>query len=111
MALIVEANHDERGIVWPKSVAPFEAHLVDIAKDKRQGEKIYEELKKAKVDVLYDDREDVSAGVKFTDADLIGIPVRLVVSDKTGDKIEWKARDLEKTDLISLNEVIKRLTK
>ena len=108
MGIIAEVNRDEKGIIWPKSVAPFEAHLVDIAKDKRQGEKIYEELKKAKVDVLYDDREDVSAGVKFADADLIGLPIRLVISDRAGDKIEWKKRDSEKTELLSLPQVIKK---
>jgi len=109
MGLIVEANHDERGIIWPKSVSPFDVHLIDLNKDKKQAEKVYEELKKAKIDVLYDDRDDVSAGVKFVDADLIGIPVRLVVSDKTKDKIEWKNRNSQKTELLSLEQVIKKL--
>ncbi len=112
MALIVENHHDEKGILWPKSVSPYDAHLINIeqtANNKQQSEKVYLELTKKGIEVLWDDRDDVSAGVKFTDADLIGIPVRLVVSKKTGDKIEWKARNSEKTDLISLNEVIKRL--
>ena len=60
--------------------------------------------------MLYDDR-DAAAGEKFADADLIGIPVRLVVSDKAGDKIEWKNRDSNKTELLSLDQVIIRLTK
>jgi len=109
MGIIVEANHDERGIIWPKLVSPFDVHLIDLTKDKKQAEKVYEELKKAKIDVLYDDRNDVSAGVKFADADLIGIPVRLVVSEKTGEKVEYKERNSQKTELLSLEQVIKKL--
>ena len=109
MASMVEANHDERGIIWPKLVSPFDVHLIDLTKDKKQAEKVYEELKKAKIDVLYDDRNDVSAGVKFADADLIGIPVRLVVSEKTGEKVEYKERNSQKTELLSLEQVIKKL--
>jgi len=109
MASMVEANHDERGILWPQTVSPFDVHLIDLNKDKKQAEKVYEELKKAKIDVLYDDRDDVSAGVKFADADLIGIPFRLVVSEKTGEKIEYKERNSQKTELLSLEQVIKKL--
>ena len=58
---------------------------------------------------MYDDRDDVSAGVKFADADLIGIPVRLVVSEKTGEKVEYKERNSQKTELLSLEQVIKKL--
>jgi signal recognition particle subunit SRP54 len=78
---------------------------VFVDKEEKNPEKIYKELQKNGIDVFYDDREDVSAGVKFADADLIGIPVRLVVSDKTKDKIEWKERNKEKTELLSLAEV------
>jgi prolyl-tRNA synthetase len=112
MATMVEANHDERGIIWPKSVSPYQTYLLVISETKdvrRKADKIYEELQKNNIDVLYDDREDVSAGVKFADADLIGIPVRLVVSERAGDKIEWKKRDSEKTELLSLPQVIKKL--
>lgn len=114
MACIVEAHHDERGIVWPESVAPFEAQLLSIgqsAKSKEQAEKAYEKLTGAEIEVLYDDREEVSAGEKFADADLIGCPVRLVVSERTGDKIEWKRRDKQATELVSLEDAIKRLKK
>ena len=110
MALIVEAHHDKKGIVWPTQVSPFEVHLIDIPNRKignNEALKIYETLKKAGIEILYDDR-DVSAGVKFSDADLIGIPVRLVISEKTGDKIEWKARNKRQTELLTLKEVIKR---
>jgi prolyl-tRNA synthetase len=108
MGVIVEKFHDEKGIIWPKSVAPFDIHLVELPGAKNVKE-IYENLKKNGVDVLWDDR-DVQAGQKFGDADLIGIPVRLVVSAKTGDKIEWKERTSEKSELLSFEEVLKKLT-
>jgi len=112
MALIVESCHDKNGIIWPKSTAPFDVHLIGIEDIKLKGEsfaeKVYQELLKAKIDVLYDDR-DVSAGVKFSDADLIGIPVRLNVSKKTKNKIEWKDRGQEKKELLSLKEVIAKI--
>ena len=112
MGTVVEVHHDENGIIWPASVAPFDVHLVAISNGKpaiTEALKVYEALKKNNIEVLWDDREDVSAGEKFADADLIGIPVRLVVSAKTGDKVEWKRRDEEKTELLSLNEVLRKL--
>jgi prolyl-tRNA synthetase len=113
MATIVEISHDKKGIIWPKSVAPFGVHLSSIINHQSSiinfADKVYDELLQAGVEVLYDDREEVSAGVKFADADLIGIPVRLVVSEKTKDKIEWKERDKEKTELLSLKEIVSRL--
>lgn len=105
MGVLVELMHDDKGIIWPKSVAPYQVHLIAI---KENADKVYEELKRASVEVLYDDR-DVSAGEKFADADLIGIPVRLVISQKTGDKIEWKKRDSDQTELLELSEVLNRL--
>ena len=72
--------------------------------------KVYEKLSSVGIDVLWDDRE-VSAGEKFADADLIGIPVRLVVSEQTGDKIEWKERSSEKTELLTIDQVLKKLSK
>lgn len=111
MGTVVEVHHDDKGIIWPESIAPFDAHLVHIegSDTEPQAQKTYETLKKADVDVLWDDREDVSAGEKFADADLIGVPVRLVVSKKTGDKIEWKLRDSEETEILSIEEVLNRL--
>lgn len=114
MGTIVEVHHDEKGIKWPESVAPYKVHLIVIhnAESRIQnfGNEIYEKLQKAGVEVLYDDREDVSVGAKFADADLIGIPVRLVVSEKTGDKVEWKKRGEEKTELLSVEELRNRFT-
>lgn len=111
MGAIVEVHHDDKGIIWPKSVAPFEAHLVHVEDPGTESaaQKVYETLKKAGVDVLWDDREDVSAGQKFADCDLLGIPIRLVVSKKTGSKIEWKERDSDKTELLTLDQVLKKL--
>lgn len=103
---LVEVNHDENGILWPENVAPFDVHLVGLSS---QSDGVYSQLKEARVDVLFDDRQ-VSAGEKFADADLIGIPVRIVVSEKTGDNIEWKERDSEEMEIISLGEAIQRLT-
>lgn len=120
MGAIVEVHNDDKGIRWPKSVSPFDAHLIIIqssklkaqnynSKFKSFGEKVYRELQDAGVEVLYDDREDISVGEKFADADLIGIPARLVVSAKTRDKIEWKKRDSKETELLSVTEIISRL--
>lgn len=109
IATIVEKFHDDRGIVWPESVAPFDAHLISL-KENETAEEVYKKLIDAGIEVLYDDRDDVSAGAKFADADLIGIPVRLVVSSKTGDQIEWKERTSRETKLLSFEEVLKKLT-
>ncbi|OGH23961.1 MAG: hypothetical protein A2698_02210 [Candidatus Levybacteria bacterium RIFCSPHIGHO2_01_FULL_42_15] len=112
MGAVVEVHHDEKGIIWPASVAPFDVHLVHIEDPgtESQAKKVYEILTKAGVEVLYDDREDVSAGEKFADADLIGVPIRLVISEKTKDKAEWKERSSQKTELLSLEEVVSRLS-
>lgn len=109
MATIVEASHDKKGIIWPEGVAPFQTHLVSIDPgSQKYAEEVYKKLLEAGVEVLYDDREDISAGVKFADADLIGIPMRLVVSEKTGEKIELKGRKEKKTELLGLKEIISR---
>lgn len=112
MGALVEVNHDDKGIIWPKNVAPYEVHLIKLKtknEKRKTGEEIYKKLTEAGVEVLWDDREEVSAGVKFADADLIGIPVRLVVSEKTKNKIEWKERDSQKSELLSLEAVKTRL--
>ncbi len=106
----VEVSHDEKGIIWNKSLSPFDVHLIELPTTSYQlpATKVYDELAKLGIDVLWDDR-NVAAGEKFADADLIGIPVRLVVSDKTRDKIEWKKRESDKTSLLSLDEVVKSI--
>lgn len=107
MGVLVEKFHDEKGITWPKSVAPFAVHLVELPGG--NGKEIYEKLTSTGIDVLWDDR-DIPAGEKFADADLIGIPIRLVVSAKTGDKIEWKERSSDKFELLTFGEVIKKIS-
>ena len=106
----VEVFHDGKGIVWPKCIAPFHTHLLEL---KTQNQKlktgeVYKKLEENGIEVLWDDRQ-ISPGEKFADSDLVGIPIRLVVSEKTGDKIEWKERAKEKIELLELDEVIKRL--
>lgn len=110
LGALVEVSHDERGILWYPQVAPFDVHLVELKtqKSKLKTEEIYHKLQDAGAEVLWDDRE-VSAGEKFADADLIGIPVRLVVSEETGDKIEWKRRDTPETKLLTFEEISKKV--
>lgn len=104
MGVIVEKYHDDNGIIWPASVAPFRVHLLEFAgkdnKVKTLAESLYAKLLSGGVEVLYDDR-DLSAGEKFADADLIGIPWRFVISEKTGAKIEVKKRSEDKTELMN----------
>jgi prolyl-tRNA synthetase len=112
MGAIVEVHNDEKGILWPKEVAPFDAHLVHIEDTESEGfvKDIYMKLKNEGFDILWDDRGAVSAGQKFADADLIGVPVRLVVSKKTGrGNVEWKLRRTDESEVIGIEEAIKRL--
>ena len=112
MATIVEIHHDEKGMIWPKEVAPFQLHLIRIENSrpvKLAAEKLYNDLTKENIEVLYDDRLDKSAGEKFADCDLIGIPMRLVISERTLKQncAELKNRGAKKTKLIKINEVKK----
>ncbi len=107
MGTIVEILSDEKGLVWPESVAPFDIHLISIedkeGKVKKEADKLYEKLTKKGVEVLYDDR-DIRAGEKFADSDLIGIPKRVVISEKTlkTDSVEVKNRGDEKIKIIPI---------
>lgn len=114
MGTVVEVLSDDKGIVWPESIAPFTVHLLSLGeKDVVQKEagKIYEELLKNNIEVLFDDRADISAGEKFADADLIGIPMRAVVSERSIKEggIEIKKRTEEKGKIVSLSELLKLL--
>ncbi len=106
MGTWVEVSHDANGIIWNKTISPYGIHLIELPGG--NGEKIYNELTQKGVEVLWDDRK-VGAGEKFADADLIGIPVRIVTSEKTGSELEFKERKSDKSELISLPEVIKRV--
>jgi len=117
MGTIVEIHHDEKGIIWPSSVAPFDIHLISLKSGdekinrriKENSEKVYKELEKIGKQVLYDDRKNKSAGEKFADADLIGIPYRLVISEKTlkNDNIEIKKRDGNGIKLVKIKQIYK----
>ena len=110
---IVEVYNDDKGIIWPKTVSPFDVHLVHIEDPYTESwsKDVYEQLTKAGVEVLWDDRGEVTAGEKFADCDLIGIPTRLVVSKKAEKgKVEVKMRSEEKTKLIPLDRIMPQLT-
>ncbi len=114
LGTLVEVHHDDRGIIWPKSVAPFAAHLIvlgDNKKIKAHATKLYNTLQKKNIEVLFDDRE-VSAGEKFAESDMIGIPLRIVVSEKTmaAKKLELKERGKEQSKLVGERELLKILT-
>lgn len=111
MGTVVEACHDDRGIIWPKEIAPFLAHLIPIGesvKVKRIAEKIYKDLSE-NIEVLYDDRQDKSAGEKFAESDLIGIPYRIVVSEKTlaQNSVEVKERARSSAKLVKIKQLTK----
>lgn len=109
LGAVVEINHDKCGIIWPKEIAPFNCHLINLSADNaKYADLIYRTLS-SKNSVLYDDRANISAGEKLALADLIGIPVRLVISDRTGKNIEWKERTDKKISLLPINQVIDRL--
>jgi prolyl-tRNA synthetase len=111
MALTVEQHYDERGICWPLELAPFQVVICALgagdAAVEGAAERLYATLSKAGVEALYDDRAE-SAGVKFNDADLIGIPLRLVVSKRALARggVEWKLRSEQQARLVALEEVV-----
>jgi prolyl-tRNA synthetase len=109
MGAVVEVHHDEKGIIWPEEIAPFQFHLIPIEKDKiirKTAEKIYHNLQKKGYEVLYDDREDKGPGEKLIDADLLGIPTRLVISRRTLQEksLEVKKRDQKRGYLVKLRK-------
>lgn len=109
MGTVVELCHDDAGIVWPKNIAPYQVHLIGLD---GLGEDVYQELLSKNIDVLFDDRE-ISAGEKFADADLIGIPIRLVVSKRSQEKggIEYKLRSEKDTEIIELKDIVSKIIK
>ncbi len=114
MGTVVEVLSDEKGIVWPKEVAPFPVHLIAISSGNAdvtaEADRLYGLLKENGVEALYDDR-DARAGEKFADADLIGIPTRIVVSEKTMAEggVEISGRQNGSTAIVSENEIIERV--
>jgi prolyl-tRNA synthetase len=112
MAAAIELHHDENGIVWPLSIAPFHATVLTLGPEpelKEAAEEVVEALARAGVEVLYDDRDE-RAGVKFKDADLVGIPIRIAVGKKglAGGQAEWKLRSSKQVELVPLGDVARK---
>jgi len=115
LAAVVEQNNDENGIVFPAPVAPYQAHLVGLNLSDQEvaeaSDKLYKELEAEGIEVLYDDREDAAAGVKFNDADLLGLPVRLVVSPRNlrAGVVEVKGRTESEAGSVPLDGVVQEV--
>jgi prolyl-tRNA synthetase len=110
LASVAEAHHDERGLRWPDAVAPFALHLLRLGADAEvvaAADRLYGELRAAGVELLYDDRDE-AAGVKFADADLLGLPLRLVLSARSlrAGQVELKRRDAEEKRMVGLEEIV-----
>jgi len=98
-------------MIWPETVAPYRVHLLALGKNekvKEAADKLYDDLMRHKFEVLYDDREEKSAGEKLADADLIGLPFRVIISEKTlaDDSAELKKRNSDQVEIIKIREVI-----
>ncbi|MFA6076861.1 MAG: aminoacyl--tRNA ligase-related protein [Candidatus Paceibacterota bacterium] len=118
MGTIVEVLSDDKGIIWPESISPFTVHLLLLGEDEdvlKEAEKVYENLQKNNIEVLFDDRQGVSPGEKFADSDLLGIPLRAVISSRSlkglpdneaGGGIEIKRRTEEKGKIVSLKDLL-----
>ncbi len=114
MGTIVEVLSDDKGIIWPESVAPFRVHLLSLGEDEtvlNEAERVYKQMLDNGIEVLFDDRSGVSAGEKFADADLLGMPVRVVVSNRSMKEngVEVKKRTEEKGVVIALEDLLKSL--
>lgn len=113
MGVLVEKFSDEKGIVWPENIAPFKVYLASLDSQGEVAEiseKLHKDLQAADIKVLFDDR-DARAGEKFADADLLGLPYRIVVSKKSLDSggVEFKSRTDDKSEILSIDNLIKRL--
>ena len=113
-AAVIEQNHDDSGIIWPIQIAPYQVHLIALNLEneevRNEAEKFYRQLSEEKIEVLFDDR-DLRAGEKFSDADLIGIPIRLTISKRTlkEQKLELKFRNKSKSELLTYDEALKTM--
>lgn len=112
MGTVVEIFSDDKGIIWPESIAPFQVNLLSLGEDeevREEADKIYEVLIEKKIEVLFDDREGLTAGEKFADADLLGMPYRAVVSKRSIKEggIEIKKRTEEKGAIMTVDELLK----
>ena len=111
MAAVAEEHHDERGLRWPKSVAPFEVHLITVneshERTREEALKLYSSLRAEGFEVLYDSRNE-RAGVKFNDADLLGVPLQIILGEKNlkEDRVDFKDRITGKSNLVKLSEAL-----
>ena len=117
VACYIEQNHDKHGIIWRKSLTPYHIHLIQVNSNNKQvvetAEHLYEKLQQSLIDVLFDDRYDVSPGFKFKDADLLGIPLQIIVGEKNiaHGNVELKERSNGKRELIELGKVVNYVEK
>jgi prolyl-tRNA synthetase len=107
MGTIAEISHDDKGIIWPKQIAPFDVHLIPVNTKVTKTDivtKLYRDLEEAGIEVLYDDRDNKSVGEKFAEADLIGVPLRIVASNRTleSNSVEIKERGKMKNHNVKL---------
>lgn len=116
MGAIVEILHDDKGIIWPDEIAPFDIHLIALTKSPEEmsaATDLYMSLEKKGLKVLFDDRMNVQAGAKFADADLLGIPNRIVISNKTlaSDSVELKNRKTGRIEMVSIDGISEKFKK
>jgi len=109
MAAIIEKHNDERGMIWPEAIAPYKVHLISIKKNE-EAEELYQQLLSAGIEVLLDDRNNMP-GEKFADSDLIGCPIRLVISEKTlkDNCVEMKRRDSDEMEMVPIGGILSRV--
>jgi prolyl-tRNA synthetase len=114
LAAVIEHNHDDKGIIWPMPITPYNIYLCSLSMENKEvaatAEKLYAELGAKGLEVLYDDRNE-SAGVKFNDADLLGIPLRVTISPRTLEKssVEIKQRSQKESELAPLKGIVEKL--
>lgn len=115
IACHIEQNHDENGIIWDKAIAPFQVHLISVNTEVpsvvETAEKLYEKFNAEKIETLYDDRKDVSPGYKFKDADLLGMPLQVIVSERNlkNNQVEIKLRRSGERILVDLDDVTRKI--
>ncbi|MEN8614045.1 proline--tRNA ligase [Dehalogenimonas sp. THU2] len=111
LAAAIEQNHDDKGIIWPMPIAPYQVHLCGLGLEnspvREKAEKLYDDLKAAGIEVLFDDRQE-SPGVKFNDADLLGMPLRITISPRSLDKggVELKKRSEKAFGLVAVDDAV-----
>lgn len=112
LGTIAEVYNDKHGLTWPATVTPFHVHLLNLSAatgSVQHAEKLYQLLRQSGIDTLFDDRQE-SAGIKFKDADLLGIPIRLVISDKTDDRVELTFRSKKRPELFTIKQCLTTIT-